>query len=107
MSDPATPPDAGPGRVLVPRELAHLLPLFLASRRTRLEQARAACQAGDLTVLRSIGHDFKGTCGGYGFRWLSRQGAALEQATTLAAAATLVGGMADHLARVAVEYVDA
>lgn len=99
--------DKQPIRVSVDRDLADLVPGFLARREEDVRKLRDALDAADLETLRVTGHSMKGTGGGYGFDGLSEIGAAIE---TAAKAGDLDGVRAgieqlvDYLARVEIQY---
>ena len=101
----STTPGPSADQVRVDRQIEYLIPFFLENRRERLAEGLALCDQGDLARLRRLGHDFKGTCGSYGFAYLSRLGGELEQAADLETACALVRRMGEHLGRVRVEYV--
>ncbi len=91
--------------VRVDRSLAHLIPFFFESRRSRLLEGLRLCDAGDLPGLHRMGHDFKGACGSYGFHLLSEQGDKLYSVRDVDEARQLIIGMLGYLARVRVDYV--
>lgn len=92
-------------RVEVRNNLQPLMGFFFDNRRELLDQALDHCRTRHLDALRAIGHNFKGSCGGYGFHELSRLGAELEQAEDLDEACELVARMRRHLESVEVVYV--
>lgn len=95
--------------VVVDREIADLVPQFLANRHADLERLEVAIRAGDFAALRRLGHSMKGSGGGYGFDGLSTIGAAIEQAALdrdVCGLTTQRAQLADYLARVEVRYAD-
>lgn len=66
--------------VRVDPDLKELIPGFLENRRRDIEKLNRACDERDLETLASIGHNLKGTGGGYGFDGMSRLGAKIERA---------------------------
>jgi hypothetical protein len=59
--------------------LAHR-PIFLANRRTDLDQMRSTLAAEDFEGLRKVAHNCKGIGTGYGFPEISEMGAAIVEA---------------------------
>lgn len=103
----------GPERwieVEVEDDLQELVPGYLDKRRGELAVIEEALVGADFATLRRIGHDLKGTGGGYGFDAISDVGRALEQAAKdqdAAAARVMLERLRDFLARVRVVYVEA
>ena len=60
--------------------IADLVPDFLDGRRRDVVAISAAAERGDLEAVRALGHDMKGSGGGYGFDRITQFGAALEAA---------------------------
>lgn len=66
--------------VRIDSRLERIVPKFLESQRRQIPQLKLAYQRGDFGSLERLGHQNKGTCGGYGFTFLSELGALLEKA---------------------------
>jgi HPt (histidine-containing phosphotransfer) domain-containing protein len=66
--------------VAIDAELASLVPGYLDRRRADALAIRAAAGAGDFETARSLGHQLKGSGGGYGFPEITRLGAEIEEA---------------------------
>jgi HPt (histidine-containing phosphotransfer) domain-containing protein len=60
--------------------LCSLVPKYLERRALDVERMRTALSAGDLGSVQIIGHQMKGSGGGYGFENLSALGSEIEQA---------------------------
>jgi HPt (histidine-containing phosphotransfer) domain-containing protein len=60
--------------------LAALVPGYLERRRGDALAIAAAAAAGDFETARSLGHQLKGSGGGYGFAEITRLGAEIEEA---------------------------
>jgi HPt (histidine-containing phosphotransfer) domain-containing protein len=93
--------------VVVESDLEDLIPNFMQRRHDDVGQLREALAAGELEVLRLIGHSMKGTGGGYGFDGIAGIGAAIGQAAkdkALEASQTAVGRLVDYLDRVKVTF---
>ena len=67
-------------RVHIDPLLADLVPTYLANKRMDLEQAWEALRGLDFRRLQRIGHNLRGSAGGYGFEALEQLGAAMERA---------------------------
>lgn len=66
----------------IPVEVAALVPQYLASKWTQLEEANAHLAIRDLDAVRRFGHNLKGTGRGYGFVRLEEIGRQIETAAT-------------------------
>ena len=73
-------PNEAPIVVRVDPDLADLVPGFLENRRKDAAAIEVALQQGDYETIRILGHDMKGSGGGYGFDGISDIGRLLEQA---------------------------
>jgi HPt (histidine-containing phosphotransfer) domain-containing protein len=73
-------PDEAPIIVRVDPDLADLVPGFLKNRRKDAAAIEVALQQADYETIRILGHDMKGSGGGYGFDGISEIGRLLEQA---------------------------
>lgn len=96
----------GPIPVVVEAEVADLVPRFLENRRGDVETLRRAVEEGDADTVERLGHRMKGIGGGYGFEYVSRAGAVLEEAGRdgrLDDARPWIEALADYVERVAVE----
>ena len=94
--------------VLVDSDLETLIPLFLASRAQDLEGLAKGLSAHDLTALRGIGHDMKGTGSSFGFDAVSDMGDRIEIAAIAGDVEAITVQFAvfkDYLARVEIRYV--
>ena len=94
--------------VAVDKEIAGLVPRFLANRAADVEKIRGALARSDFEAIRVTAHGLKGVGGGYGFPEISEMGAAIEAAArqrgkgTVAALAEELDG---YLARLEIRYV--
>jgi len=95
------PPPPAPERAHAPasplsatslEHIAALVPQYLDSCRTRLDQATEASDRGDLTTVRHHAHALRGSGGAFGFDAISEIAARLEDAA-----------LAENLRRVATE----
>lgn len=75
-----TIPDPGPPPGDISDDIRELTGLYLSTRRTDLARLDAALAAGDLAVIRAVGHAFKGSSAPFGFPEAGRLGAELEEA---------------------------
>ncbi|MGH8737510.1 MAG: Hpt domain-containing protein [Burkholderiales bacterium] len=93
--------------VVIAKDLADLVPVFMSNRKKELEALRAALTASDFAQLRQLGHRMKGVGNSYGFRTVSdlgkkiEDGASSEDETVLNAS---IDVYADYLAHVTVVY---
>ena len=93
--------------VNVDREIAALVPRFLANRTADLSRIRAALAGADFAAIRIAAHGMKGAGGGYGFPEISRLGAEMEERARqgdAAAIGALVAKLEEYLGRIEVKY---
>lgn len=93
--------------VVIDRELADIVPGYLDRRREELAVLREAVADRDFAALRVMGHNLKGTGGGYGFEPISDFGKRLEQAGLtgdLSGASAAIDALGAYLERIEVTY---
>jgi HPt (histidine-containing phosphotransfer) domain-containing protein len=86
-------------------DLIDLVPRYIENRRKDVLAILDALGRGDMECVWIIGHNMKGSGGGYGFYTVSEVGAALEQAAKVSdgdAVTTALARLQDYLARVEV-----
>ncbi len=64
----------------VDSDLMELIPGFLANRRQDARAVMEGVEQQDFEIIRGLGHDMKGSGGGYGFDTITDIGRSLEQA---------------------------
>ncbi len=87
--------------------LRDLIPGFLDNRRNDTTTISGAVEEGDFETIRVLGHDMKGSGGGYGFDAITDIGQTLEQAAKdqdQTEIRKLVQELANYLERVEVVY---
>jgi len=102
---PLTTP--GPIRVRPPAGIEEAVPLFLDITRQDLHSLNDALSALDYSKIRFIGHDLKGSGGGYGFDAISVLGKSIEEAAKSSDGEEIgkhVSALADYLSRVEVVF---
>ena len=65
-------------KVLVAKDIADLIPVFMKNRHKELEALRVALAAADFEQLRQLGHRMKGVGNSYGFTHVSTLGKYIE-----------------------------
>jgi HPt (histidine-containing phosphotransfer) domain-containing protein len=65
-------------RVIVAKDIADLIPVFMKNRHKELEALRVALAAADFEQLRQLGHRMKGVGNSYGFTHVSTLGKYIE-----------------------------
>ena len=65
--------------VTVEKDLADLIPDYLASRATEIGKLKDAFARDDFALIQSLGHKLRGSAGSYGFDQLSEVGKELEE----------------------------
>ncbi len=88
--------DLSPIVVRVDAELQPIVPKYLANRAGDCDTIREQAANGAFDDSRRLGHNMKGTGGGYGFSEISRFGAAIE-AAAVAGEAVRLRALADEL----------
>ncbi|HKW97002.1 MAG TPA: ATP-binding protein [Bryobacteraceae bacterium] len=104
--EPSTQP-GGRIRVQAPEGIEEAIPLFLDITRNDLETLRSALGDQNFSKIRAMGHDLKGTGGGYGFDEISAIGKRLEDAAKAADKSEVekqIRELASYLERVEVVY---
>ncbi|GEM_PF-1112048 len=71
---------AGSIRIQLPKEFADLLPGYVERREKDAVAIMAALDSGRLDAARDIGHRMRGSGASYGLGFVSRAGAAIEEA---------------------------
>ncbi|MCE1274895.1 MAG: Hpt domain-containing protein [Chlorobiaceae bacterium] len=97
-----------PEIVEIDRDLEYLIPEYLEGRRRDVESMRTALADGDFESMRILGHNMKGTGGGYGFDAITDIGGAIQQAainTDAGELEKLTGELADYLGRIQIRFV--
>jgi HPt (histidine-containing phosphotransfer) domain-containing protein len=94
---------SGPIAIEMPPGLEGIVPGYLASRRKEVPEMIDLLAASDFARLAVLGHNLKGSGGGYGFQDLTKLGAALEQSAKqmdTAGLRTQVADLGNYLDRV-------
>jgi HPt (histidine-containing phosphotransfer) domain-containing protein len=94
--------------VTIDRELEYLIPDYLDSRKKDAAAIMGALPHEDFESIRIMGHNMKGTGGGYGFEAISEIGEEIEKAAISRDAGTIerhAGELMDYIGSVAVRYV--
>ena len=93
--------------VTVDYRIAALVPNYLNHQRENIESIIQAMTESDFEAIRVLGHQMKGSGGGYGFDAISVFGRSIELAAEAQATseiAHLASELSDYLHRVRVEY---
>ena len=99
--------DGGSFIVYIDSDLWEIVPGFLDNRRDDITTIDGAVGAGDFETIRVLGHDMKGSGGGYGFDGITDIGRSLVQAATdqdQSEIRKLVQELVDYVERVEVVY---
>lgn len=90
--------DQSPIVIRIDPELEPIVPKYLTNRARDCESLREQSARGEFADARRLGHNMKGTGGGYGFQEISRLGACIETAAAAGEAGTLLA-LADELSQ--------
>jgi len=66
--------------VILETEIMELIPTFIDNRRKDIIAIKEAIKSNDYETIRMLGHNMKGSGGGYGFNYISEIGKALQEA---------------------------
>jgi DNA-binding response OmpR family regulator len=94
-------------QVVVDSSLEDIVPGYLDNRRKDVGVLRQALERGDFAAIRVLGHNMKGSGGGYGFAALTELGAALEKAALAGDAETVrgrIGELSAYLGSLRIKY---
>jgi HPt (histidine-containing phosphotransfer) domain-containing protein len=95
-------------RVEIEKDLKELIPQYLSNRDKDIQSIRQALEKKDFATIKSLGHQMKGSGGGYGFTGISTIGKHLEQAgqdNDAKAALLHLEELADYVQRLDIVYV--
>ena len=95
-------------KVEIDAELEPLIPTYLENQTNNLKKMLQALENKDFETLRVLGHNLKGSGGGYGFEDLTQIGAAIEQAAKESKDDTIrekLTELEEFLAHVEITYV--
>jgi hypothetical protein len=104
---PPQPAPAGKISVRAPSGIEEAIPLFLDITRSDVQSLAEALHAADYAKIRFIGHDLKGSGGGYGFDEITTIGKSIEEAAKRSDGEEIrrqMAALADYLDRVEVIY---
>jgi len=93
--------------VKVAKDLADLIPTYLANRKKELESLRAALAAADFEQLRQLGHRMRGVGNSYGFERVTSLGKEIEDGAKSGDKAALgnhIAAYSDYLSKVQIAY---
>jgi hypothetical protein len=92
----------------IDRDLEYLIPEYLDGRKQDVVSLRVSLQNNDFETIRILGHNMKGTGGGYGFNAISDIGDEIQQSAIAKNAGELerlAGVLKDYLDRITIRYV--
>lgn len=99
--------DHSPIVIRIDPELQPIVPKYLANRVRDCESIREHAAKGAFGDAKRLGHNMKGTGGGYGFEEISRLGAGIEAAAAAGEAGQLLAlaeELGQYLARIEPAY---
>jgi hypothetical protein len=94
--------------VFVDKDLEYLVPDYLDSKRKDAALIHDFIRKEDFESIRIIGHNMKGTGGGYGFEAISVMGTELESAAinrNVATIARIAGDLLAYIERIDIVYI--
>lgn len=94
--------------VEVTRDLEDIVPGYLERLVGTVARLETLLAAGDFAEVKKLGHNLKGSGGGYGFAQITRLGAVIEDAAkaeNASSAGTGIAELKDFASRVTVKFV--
>ncbi|KAB8029066.1 Hpt domain-containing protein [Fluviispira multicolorata] len=76
--------------IVLDKDFEEIIPEFLIKRKTDIVIIQKALEDGDYSLVESLGHKLKGTCGSYGFKDLSEIGKKIEDAAKVRKEETII-----------------
>ena len=94
-------------KVKIAKDIADLIPVYLANRKKELEALRAALAAADFEKLRQLGHRMLGVGNSYGFERVTSLGKEIEEGARSGDKSSLdrhIAAYGDYLSRLQITY---
>jgi HPt (histidine-containing phosphotransfer) domain-containing protein len=94
-------------KVKIAKDIADLIPVYLANRKKELEALRAALAAADFEKLRQLGHRMRGVGNSYGFERVTSLGKEIEEGARSGDKSSLeahVAAYGDYLSKLQITY---
>ena len=94
--------------VEIDQELEDLIPTYLGNVRKNIEKVREHMTASDFESIRFLGHNMKGSGGGYGFDFISVVGKDIKNAARASDPEQIkasIAALEDYLARIDIHFV--
>jgi HPt (histidine-containing phosphotransfer) domain-containing protein len=94
-------------KVKVAKDIADLIPVFMANRKKELDTLRAALAAANFEQIRQLGHRMRGVGNSYGFERVSSLGKEIEEGAKSDdkdSLATHIAAYGDYLSKVQIAY---
>lgn len=97
-----------PDRILVDEFLVDLIPNFIKNKIADLAILKTAIDNEDFDAIKKIGHNWKGVCSSYGFKYLGETGKQFEflaENHDIASLRLLVDSLPEYLKNVQIESI--
>jgi HPt (histidine-containing phosphotransfer) domain-containing protein len=94
-------------KVKIAKDIADLIPVYLANRKKELGALRAALAAADFEKLRQLGHRMRGVGNSYGFERVTLLGKEIEEGARSGDKSSLeahIGAYGDYLSKLQITY---
>ena len=91
----------------IAKDIADLIPVYLANRKKELEALRAALAAADFEKLRQLGHRMRGVGNSYGFERVTSLGKEIEEGAKSGdkdSLAAHIGAYREYLSKLQITY---
>lgn len=97
-----------PDKIFVDEFLVDLIPNFIKNKIADLSVLNNAVESGDFDTIKKIGHNWKGVCSSYGFKYLGETGKQFEylaQNRDLPSLRLLIESLPEYLKNVQIESI--
>lgn len=97
-----------PDKIFVDEFLVDLIPNFIKNKIDDLAILKSAIEDNDFETVRKIGHNWKGVCSSYGFKYLGETGKQFEylaENKDLASLRLLIESLPEYLKNVQIESI--
>lgn len=97
-----------PDKIFVDEFLIDLIPNFIKNKIHDLTIIKSALETNDFETIRKIGHNWKGVCSSYGFKYLGETGKQLEhlaEAHDKTSLRFLIESLPEYLRNVQIESI--
>ena len=96
-------------RIAIDRDLENLIPEYILSIRSNIVRIQKMLEVNDMESIRTMGHNMKGSGGGYGFNKITDIGLLIEDGAKANDASAIRSGLKlleHYLDNISIEFVE-